>query len=185
MSPDTITTPNGNTFKVIAKTKKMHIGYCVFRHNENPSVLRSENVEMKNVNYLGIHFCAYTLPHIKEGIDIPKELNKVFPTMEWMQVNPRYALCTIGVTADVRLLNYKNPQNKDRLKNVLDSFYKFVFVDIFSKSEQQLTDKNTIKKDIRRELLKFLGIGKKKITNWDNELTKLMGEINGKEKKVQ
>lgn len=183
----TYTTSKGNTFKLITQTDNIQIGYHIFLHNENPPMLRSENVEMRNINYIGIHLCASTLPHITKGIDIPKELRKQFPATDWMQVDPKYALCTIGVTTDTRLLQQEDELGKKRLNNILNNFYKFIFTDICAKSKHSLADRESIKKDIRQSVRTQIGINKETVeivTNWDSELNKLMGETDDKEKKI-
>lgn len=186
MSFQTYKTPKGNTFKLITRTDNIQIGYKVFVHNENPSLLREENVEMRSVNYIGIHLCASVIPDTGKGMDIPKELHKIFPSTEWMQVDPMYAFCTIGVNMDVRLLKNKDSQVKSRLSDILNGFYKLIFIDICAKSKHSMAEKAEIKKDIRKELLKCLGFKKSdKETNWDKELMKLMGGTDGEEKKVQ
>jgi hypothetical protein len=182
----TYTTPKGNTFKMITETDTVQIGYHMFTHNYNPELLRTENLEMESDHYIGICFCAKVLPNKPEGMDLTKSLRKKFPVTEWMQLDPTYAFCTIGINMDVRLLRDTSPQGKARFNDLFNSFCKFIFKDIYNLGNKPLIKKEIIEKDIKTSLINYLGLKKTpKVVNWDEELTKLMGGDSAENKEVE
>lgn len=187
MKFELFTTPKGNTFKLIYRNQKFEIGYNVFMHNHYAPILTSENIELFNENYIAMCFCAKMIEPTPEGMDIPKALFNKTPAAEWMQLEPTYAFCTVGMMIDIRLLRDKGSEGVKTMNHLLNSFYNFMFKDLKYKDFEQLQGNEFIKSDVRRSIYEYLGLQnmkKKKVINWDNELTKLMGGQN-EEKKVE
>ncbi len=172
---------------MIAKNDTIEIGSHVFMHNNYAPILTSENIELFNENYIAICLCAKTADGIEGGIDIPKELSTKLPTTEWMQLDPTYAFCTVGMMTDIRILRDKGAEGSKMMVHVLNSFFNFIFKDVCGKHFTQLQETEVIKSDIRQSIFEHIGlhtINKKQAINWDKELTKLMGGKN-EEKNVE